>query len=170
MRVNKLQKKSFFIGLLIIILLSYLHLSQPNSFFMGHIIISVLIWFFVLFASRTKQPLDYRFKFKAKVISFLEQDICPFCEKNSISEYRIKVGYSKANFWMAYFVLWIEYSYNRDDFITSVPICNRCKDRFLQNKLVNPSYSVLERNLGFSLGLKNPYDKSHIFIREKDYK
>jgi hypothetical protein len=166
MKINLEQKKAFIIGFLIIILFYVLHTLNPHSIFRGHIIALVLTWFFVLFALRSKGSIDYKFKYKAKAVSLLEQRLCPFCEINSISEYRIKIGYTKANFWMGYYVLWIKYRYNRDEFITSVPLCLNCKDKFLQNKLLNPSYSVLERKRGFSLGLKNTYDKSNIFIRE----
>jgi hypothetical protein len=111
-------------------------------------------------------PLDYEAKFKPKTMSLIDRGICPFCEQNSLSEYRIKVGYTKANFWMGYYVFWIKYRYNRDEFVSSVPLCSSCKELFLKNKLVNPSLSVLERKRGFSLGLESPYDKSNIFIKD----
>jgi hypothetical protein len=61
---------------------------------------------------------------------------------------------------------WVKYRYNRDEFVSSVQLCLSCKDKFLQNKLLNPSFAVLENKKGFSLGLKKPYNKSNIFIRE----
>jgi len=168
MKINTEQKRAFFLGIVIIMLFLILHFLNPNSIFWGHIIALILIWLFVLFALRTKEPLDYKIKYKPKAISLLEQGICPFCEKNPVSEFRVKVGYTKANLWMGYYVFWIKYRYNRDEFVSSVPLCLHCKDKFLQNKLLNPSFVVLEYNRGFSLGLKNPYDKSNIFIRVID--
>jgi hypothetical protein len=166
MKINSEQKKAFLFGIAIIALFLYLHFSNPNSVFSGHVIALVLIWLFVLFALRTKAPLDYNMKYKSKSLSLIEQGVCPFCEKNPISEFRVKTGYTKANFWMGYYVFWIKYRYNRDELISSVPLCLRCKDKFLQHKLLNPSFLVLEHKKGFSLGLKNPYDKSNLFIRE----
>ena len=79
MKINKEQKRAFFIGIAIILLFLALHYLNPYSIFMGHVIAIILIWLFVLFALRTKAPLDYRFKFKQKAIALLEQGICPFC-------------------------------------------------------------------------------------------
>jgi|WetSurMetagenome_2_1015567.scaffolds.fasta_scaffold83134_2 hypothetical protein len=166
MKINTDQKKIFFIGLPIIIFLLILHFLIPNSVFWGHIIALIFIWFFVLFISRTKEPLNYEAKFKPKSLSLVERGICPFCEKNSLSEYRIKVGYTKAKFWIGYYVFWIKYRYNRDEFVSSISLCSNCKEQYLKNKLFNPSLTVLEHKRGFSLGLKHPYDKSNIFIKD----
>ena len=163
MRIAKGQIKAFLIGLSIIIIIVILNLSDLSSFFAFQIIIIFIMWFFTLFALREKKPLDYdNFKYKPNVLSLLDKNICPFCEKNPISEYKIAVGYTKARFQLGYYLLWFTYSYNRDQFKTSVPLCKYCKDRFLQNKLPNPSYSILERKRGFSLGLRLPYEKGHI--------
>ena len=168
MKINKEQKIIFLIGLLVIIFISALHQFYPYDVFWMHVILVILLWFFALFVSRTKKPLDDSIKYKPKAISLIERGICPFCEKNSLSEYRIRIGYTKARFWMGYYVFWIKYSYWKDEFTTSVPLCTHCKDKFLHRKLLNPSFTILENKRGFSKGLKNPYEKYHIFIPESD--
>lgn len=171
MRISKVQKKAFFIGLPIIIFFIILHILIPNSVFVAHIIMIIMIWLFTLFASRDKATLNYNsFEYKPKAKDLLGKGVCPFCEKNPISEYKIGIGYTKARFWMKYYVFFIRYSYNRDEFKTFVPLCNQCKDRFLQKRLSNPSYFILEGKKGFSKGLKFPYDKGHIFKPDNVYK
>jgi hypothetical protein len=104
MKITTEQKKAFFFGIVIIALFLILHFLNPNSIFWGHIISLILIWLFFLFALRNKEPLDYKVKYKPKTIALIEQSIWPFCEKNPISEFRVKVGYTKANFGIGYYV------------------------------------------------------------------
>lgn len=165
--INKERIITFLIGSAIIALFVILHFKNPQLVHTSHIIIIIVIWLIILFSLRSEQQ-NFTFRFKSNVHKLLEQGICPFCEKNMIGDSKIRIGYSKARFGLAHRVIWVEVSYNRDELITSVPICDNCKSRFLQNKLANPSYFILDHQSGYSVGLKNPYDKSNIFKPERE--
>jgi hypothetical protein len=118
-------------------------------------------------------PKDNFLLFKENISESIEKGRCPFCKSHRVNGDKLRVGYRKALWEIYYKVFFIEYSKDYLQLTASLPICIKCKNKYLlvsTYKILslftrNPSKKVLKRKIGFLRGLKNPYESWHLIIK-----
>lgn len=168
MKPNKHQLITLIISIPILILLFIYTSIRPDAIHPAYLTLVIVFVVIIFFGLRTIPEINNKIIWKQKSLELLEKGICPFCEKNKIGEYRIRIGYRKKRSPIKYFFLWIEINFFREELATSSPICEWCKNRFLKKQLPEPSLTVLEMKRGYLRGLPRQYEKGHIFKPEPD--
>lgn len=168
MKPNKHQVITLIISIPILILLFIYNSIRPDSVHPAYLILVIVFVVIIFFGLRTLPEINDKIIWKRKSLELLEKQICPFCEKNQIGEYRIRIGYRKKRSPIKYFFFWIEINFSREELATSSAICEWCKNRFLGKQLPEPSLTVLEMKPGYLRGLPRPHEKGHIFKPELD--
>lgn len=97
--------------------------------------------------------------------------LCPFCHENHFADDVLRVGYRRPQLdYFAYKILWIEWKDSLNELTESLPICERCKKKYLflcKFKLfarvgLDRSYYVLERKIGYFRGRRFPFESWNI--------
>ena len=117
-------------------------------------------------------PTDASVSLKRRASTAQGKGLCPICRKNEQGQGGLTVGYRKPTQMVLRFggidpLLLGEGLV--DDIHISVPVCDRCARRFshisnlgfLAPAVLDASFRVLRRKLGYLRGLRHPFDPSY---------
>jgi hypothetical protein len=138
----------------------------PQTFETAYIILFVILATVLIIDARLREDYNKGVEYSDKAIGLISSNICPLCQKNRTSKYRIKVGYVFDRSFIPFKLLRIGSGRKSDEITGSVPICENCKDEFLAFRISDPSKMVLVRKTGCHRGLHNPYEKGNIFTED----
>ncbi|MBK6912532.1 MAG: hypothetical protein IPJ03_19390 [Ignavibacteriales bacterium] len=151
-------------------------LSNPENISTSILKFSIFflsLYFFIRFLWVLGCSYEDEIHFKESVLENVNNNICPLCGKEKISDSNLTIGYRK-RIWsdFEYKVYYIKYSTDIIEITTKVQICKSCGKNYLsvcEQDLfaifhVNPSIKLLKRKLGYLRGIKFPFEKWNISI------
>lgn len=127
---------------------------------MGFLVLGIVL----LTETRLREDIKSGVRYTARTKHLLSQNTCPLCERDALSRYNIKVGYTFDKTFKPYKIIRPKIKSERYTINGSVPICEKCKEKFLAFRISDPSKLLLDRKPGFHRGLDNPYMKENIFL------
>jgi hypothetical protein len=161
------------IVLYILFSFTFLIFPQGSAKIQGLIVFLLFTPLFIKLIWLLADPKDNSLLFKENISESIEKGACPFCKSHKVNGDKLRVGYRKALWEIYYKVFFIEYSKDYLQLTATLPICFKCKNKYLfvsRYKILslftrNPSKKVLKRKISYLRGLKNPYGSWHLIKR-----
>lgn len=134
--------------------------TYKTVYLMGFLVLGIVL----LTETRLREDIKSGVRYTARTKHLLSQNTCPLCERDALSRYNIKVGYTFDKTFKPYKIIRPKIKSERYTINGSVPICEKCKEKFLAFRISDPSKLLLDRKPGFHRGLDDPYMKENIFL------